>query len=276
MEIFQEFDIDSKGFLTRSDARRIMNMIGEEVDEKDLDEMMKMMDPEATGIILTTQFVNALLYPPPLFENPFIEPGCTANQLPVRKRAELQANAYDDVEQEMARASAERRLIFNEVNAEGRIKPAEIKRIFSRFQAIDRSNKGLIKYQDFLVVMQRPDSESSRRLFSLCDKEGSGEVDLKEFILGLTQFTDASPEDRVKFAFKLFDTDNSGYIDRKELTRVVKSSAPTSAIPQWINRRVDELYDSVGLKRDAQIDMATFLVVAKKNPLMIAPVLDDV
>ena len=251
-------------------------MIGEEVDEKDLDEMMKMMDPEATGIILTTQFVNALLYPPPLFENPFIEPGCTANQLPVRKRAELQANAYDDVEQEMARASAERRLIFNEVNAEGRIKPAEIKRIFSRFQAIDRSNKGLIKYQDFLVVMQRPDSESSRRLFSLCDKEGSGEVDLKEFILGLTQFTDASPEDRVKFAFKLFDTDNSGYIDRKELTRVVKSSAPTSAIPQWINRRVDELYDSVGLKRDAQIDMATFLVVAKKNPLMIAPVLDDV
>lgn len=183
--------------------------------------------------------------------------------------------ARDDVQSELNRAADERRMLFQEVTSEGRMKANDIKKIFGRFHELDKEKKGSLNYPNFLLAMQRADSESSRRLFDLLDKDCSGELDLKEFILGLSQFTDAPKEDRVRFTFKLFDTDNSGTIDREELTKIVRSAAPTSAQPQWISMRVNELYDSVGLGHGSLIDLETFIQLAKKNEHFIAPVIDD-
>ena len=223
-----------------------------------------------TGGVTSEQFVEGLLHPSPLFQNPSIVPGSVA-ALPSRRKIKQ----ADDLQAELSRAADERRMLYQEVMADGRLKAGEIKKIFARFHEIDKDKKGVIQYSSFLVAMQREDTESSRRLFDLCDKDGSGEIDLKEFILGLSQFTDASKDDRVKFAFKLFDADNSGKIDREELTKIVRSTAPTSAQPQWITRRVDELYESVGLEPDSLIDLATFVELAKKNEHIIAPVIDE-
>jgi Ca2+-binding EF-hand superfamily protein len=136
---------------------------------------------------------------------------------------------------------------------------------------MDKRNKGVVTYQDFLVGMDRKDTESSRRLFNLIDKDGSGEVDLKEFMLGLSHVTQSSQEERVQFAFNLFDSDKNGIIDRSELTKIVRMSSPLSAQPQWIERRVDEVYESLHLRRNLNIDFDTFLLLAKENPDLITP-----
>ena len=274
--IFDEFDADNKDFLSRSDLRRVMNVIDEAVTEEDLEQMMKLMDPQGTGVIMREQFIDVYMNPIPLFHNPDIEPG-SAVGLPIRRtQADSHHYSVDDVQSQLNRASEERRLLYDEVMAQGTLKPSDIKKIFSRFQAIDTKDRGKITYPDFLIAMQREDSESSERFFNLCDKDGSGEIDLREFVLALSQLTDSSRDDRVKFAFKLFDTDNSGYIDRHELASIVKSAAPTAAMPQWINKRVGELYESVDLEYGALIDLDTFVHLARKNPSIIAPVIDIV
>ena len=69
-EIFKEIDLDKKGHISKADLRHLMNMIGEKVDESDIDEMMRLVDPENTGSVTSEQFVESFMYPSALFYNP--------------------------------------------------------------------------------------------------------------------------------------------------------------------------------------------------------------
>ena len=270
-EIFLGMDADEKGFLSRSDLRNLMNTIGEDVDEEDLDAMIGMSNPSASGQVSAEEFISMFMNPPALFQNPQVAPGSAPVKLPVVKRPTTDLRILDNVELELNRAAEERRQLYRELLSEGKLTGGEIRKIFSRFQTMDKRNKGVVTYQDFLVGMDRKDTESSRRLFNLIDKDGSGEVDLKEFMLGLSHVTQSSQEERVQFAFNLFDSDKNGIIDRSELTKIVRMSSPLSAQPQWIERRVDEVYESLHLRRNLNIDFDTFLLLAKENPDLITP-----
>ena len=274
-DIFVEFDTDGKGFLIRSDIRRMMNNIGEAIDEEDLDNIMKLLDPDGTGAVTVEQFIDSFMSPSPLFHNPDVLPGSNAT-LPVRRtqRRIGALSPIDDVDTEIARANNERKMLYMEVMSTGKLKSTDIRLIFNRFKAVDTEGKGKLNYEQFLEGMGRVDSAASRHMFALCDKDGSGELELREFVLGLVNLTDTTRDDRVQFAFKLFDTDNSGYIDRNELTSIVKSACPGSTLPAWIRKRVDELYDSINLPKGALIDLPTFKTLAEKNPKLIAPAIE--
>ena len=53
----------------------------------------------------------------------------------------------------------------------------------------------------------------------------SGLIDLKEFIVGLCNVGNEARDNKVKFAFQIFDLDGSGYIDVEELKKIVKVSS---------------------------------------------------
>jgi serine/threonine-protein phosphatase 2B regulatory subunit len=276
-DIFSEFDTDNKGFLIRSDIRRMMNNIGEAANEDDLDSIMKLLDPDGTGAVTIEQFIDFFMSPTPLFQNPDVAPGSNAT-LPVRRtqRRPETLSPVDDIDTELNRANNERKMLFLEVMSSGKLKSSDIRLIFNRFKAVDTEGKGKLSYEQFLEGMGRTDSVSSRRMFDLCDKDGSGELELREFVLGLVNLTDTTRDDRVQFAFKLFDTDSSGYIDRTELTSIVKSACPASALPAWIRKRVDELYESINLPKGALIDLPTFETLAHKNPKLITPAIESI
>ena len=69
-EIFHQIDVDKKGFINRADVRRLMGMVGESVDEVDIDEMMRLIDSENTGSISLDQFIESFMNPGALFINP--------------------------------------------------------------------------------------------------------------------------------------------------------------------------------------------------------------
>ena len=57
----------------------------------------------------------------------------------------------------------------------------------------------------------------------MLDSDCNGEVDFKEFVLGLAELTcdpEADMERKLKFAFKVYDIDNDGYIAVDELFTV--------------------------------------------------------
>ena len=54
------------------------------------------------------------------------------------------------------------------------------------------------------------------------DYDGSGELDFEEFVSGMSKFS--SSEDReakLRFAFKIYDIDNDGFISNGELYQVI-------------------------------------------------------
>ena len=53
------------------------------------------------------------------------------------------------------------------------------------------------------------------------DDDKSGEVDFNEFLQGLSLFsTKGEKEEKLRFAFKIYDMDNDGYISNGELYQV--------------------------------------------------------
>lgn len=45
------------------------------------------------------------------------------------------------------------------------------------------------------------------RVFQIFDKDHSGAISLQEFIDAIHQFAGQSPEDKIKFLFKVYDID---------------------------------------------------------------------
>lgn len=47
----------------------------------------------------------------------------------------------------------------------------------------------------------------TNRVFQIFDKDNSGSISLHEFIDAIHQFAGQSPEDKIKFLFKVYDID---------------------------------------------------------------------
>ena len=55
-------------------------------------------------------------------------------------------------------------------------------------------------------------------VFQLFDADRSGQIDVREFMISLTNFAGASKDDKLKFAFMIFDEDGNGVITKQEVT----------------------------------------------------------
>ena len=55
----------------------------------------------------------------------------------------------------------------------------------------------------------------------MLDQDESGEIDFKEFVQGMSQFSSqGDKETKLRFAFRIYDMDNDGFISNGELFQV--------------------------------------------------------
>merc|ERR550537_793790 len=80
--------------------------------------------------------------------------------------------------------------VMQEFAGEG-MQPAQIKKYYQRFVEVDTDGSGLIGYEEFLQVLEAEDTSMHRRLFQMFDDDNSGEISLKEFIVGISSYTSA-------------------------------------------------------------------------------------
>ena len=55
------------------------------------------------------------------------------------------------------------------------------------------------------------------------DTDNNGFLDFREFLLAVDLVAARTPEEKLIWAFKMYDVDNSGVIDRREMENVMKS-----------------------------------------------------
>merc|ERR1712115_397734 len=60
-------------------------------------------------------------------------------------------------------------------------------------------------------------------VFRTFDSDKNGFVDFKEFLLAIDVTSSGTPEEKLNWAFSMYDVDGNGWIDLVELTRIVKS-----------------------------------------------------
>ena len=169
---------------------------------------------------------------------------------------------------------------------------------FKQFTAVDHQKTGKMNMKQFLrimgveVVIRCVPAQSSRhdgmvtlcwlflnllqatgeykRLFSLFDIDNSGSIDVKEFMLGLSNFASDDKEKRVKFCFMLYDEDNNGFITEEELISVLKANH-MAADDQQVMRKAKTIMRQADANNDGRISPEEFVIIAKKFPNILFP-----
>lgn len=102
-----------------------------------------------------------------------------------------------------------------------------------RFRKLDLDNSGALSVDEFMSLPELQQNPLVQRVIDIFDADGNGEVDFKEFIQGVSQFSVKGDKlSKLRFAFRIYDMDNDGYISNGELFQV--SENEMRAELEWI------------------------------------------
>ncbi|CAE8604381.1 unnamed protein product [Polarella glacialis] len=303
-EAFQTFDLDSNRFVGAAEIAHILKIIGEEVTDEEIDEMIRMCDSDGDGQVTFDEFYKMMTTPPPPLPPAAVQrkaktkgvqsggakkyaksiTGGPSDSLGAADIAQNKGNwkaqqkaASNASEQAQAMRSMSVEMLIKKLSGGmGKIKPSQIKKIYKRFQDIDIDKSGAIDYEEFIQAMEMDDSVMAGQMFRVFDMDGSGSIELKEFIVVLSRYTSAAKSEKLKFAFMMFDEDGSSLIERRELIEMLRASFVVEGYSsEELEERADRVFDFLNLPRDGAIGYEDFLKLATAKNGLVYPVEEE-
>lgn len=135
----------------------------------------------------------------------------------------------------------------------------EIKRLGKRFRKLDIDGSGALSKEEFMQIADLQQNPLVQRVIDLFDTDGNGEVDFKEFIEGISQFSvRGDKEAKLKFAFKVYDMDRDGYISNGELFLVLKMMVGNNLKDTQLQQIVDKTIINADKDGDGKINYEEF------------------
>mmetsp|Transcript_81522 Transcript_81522/g.264114 ORF Transcript_81522/g.264114 Transcript_81522/m.264114 type:complete len:382 (-) Transcript_81522:55-1200(-) len=314
-QAFDTFDLDRNRFVGAAELQHILQLIGEEVTDEEIDEMIRICDTDGDGQVTFDEFYKMMTEPePPKPPQPAQErqrarhapaaaskkyrrsataksllspdtevladdsPGAGARRT---KTASQQVDSLLAAETAQAQASKMRAdsvetLVRKLSGGLNRIKPSQIKKVYKRFMEIDADNSGAIEEKEFMQALGMENNMVSKRMFRVFDMDESGSIELKEFIVMLSRYTTAARSEKLKFAFMMFDEDGSGFIERNELVEMLRASFVVEGYSQAeLEDRADRVFDTLNLPRNGAISYQDFQKLSKVQNGLIYPLEEE-
>lgn len=104
-----------------------------------------------------------------------------------------------------------------------KFKPSEVLRLKQIFDTIDIDHSGSIGLKELLNHLDiETNNKFSKRVFSIFDEDGSGQVDFREFVLSIWNYCTLSQATLALFAFDLYDADRTGFLSPAEIEGILK------------------------------------------------------
>ncbi|KAL3714311.1 hypothetical protein ACJRO7_006268 [Eucalyptus globulus] len=154
----------------------------------------------------------------------------------------------------------------------------EVKALYVLFKKLSSSivADGLIHKEEFQLALFR--NRNCRnlfadRIFDLFDMKGNGVIEFGEFVRSLGIFHPNAPiEEKIAFAFRLYDLRHTGYIEREELKEMVLALLHESDLElsdDVVETIVDKAFREADTKDDGRIDREEWEDFVSKNPSLI-------
>jgi serine/threonine-protein phosphatase 2B regulatory subunit len=258
-EAFKAFDLDKNNFIGAAEIRHILINIGEQVSDEEVDEMIRMVDKDGDGQVSWDEFyamVTGGKKPPAGFGSGGDKGASGAVVVPTGQNVVQARNAKKTALEDFAK--------------DNNLKPESIKKAYKRFQAADKDKSGLIDYTEFCEILQVDPSPQCEGVFQLYDYDKTGQVDAREFLIAVSNYTGAGKEDKLKFAFMAFDGEGNGVITKAELLKILKANHMASHDVE-VARKADTIMSQADKDGDGVITFDEFVVVSKKFPNILFP-----
>lgn len=151
----------------------------------------------------------------------------------------------------------------------------EIRRLGKRFRKLDLDNSGALSLDEFLSLPELQQNPLVQRVIDIFDEDGNGEVDFKEFIQGVSQFSvKGDKESKLRFAFRIYDMDNDGYISNGELFQVLKMMVGNNLKDTQLQQIVDKTILFADKDEDGKINFEEFCSVVGNTDIHKKMVVD--
>lgn len=109
------------------------------------------------------------------------------------------------------------------------------------------------------------------RMIAILDEDGGGDVDFQEFVSGLSAFSSkGNKEQKLRFAFKVYDIDRDGYISNGELFIVLKMMVGSNLKDQQLQQIVDKTIMEADLDRDGKISFEEFTKMVENTDVSMS------
>jgi len=113
-------------------------------------------------------------------------------------------------------------------------------------------------------------------VFNVFDENKNGTIDFKEFIGALSITSRGRIEEKLKWAFQLYDINGDGFITYDEMLQIVRSIyrmtgdmvklPPDEATPE---KRVEKIFRNMDRDQDAKLTFDEFVEGSKQDPTIV-------
>jgi len=145
-----------------------------------------------------------------------------------------------------------------------------IKDLKELFMAMDDNNDGTLSVGELREGLEKAGVAVPADLAAMMeriDTDGSGVIDYSEFMAATLDKREWVAEDACWRAFKTFDQDGSGSIDKEELMKLLGGSTVVNDMQiKYTAKEVDAIMKEVDLNGDGKIDFEEFMAMMRKMP----------
>ncbi|KAF3849561.1 hypothetical protein F7725_019280 [Dissostichus mawsoni] len=116
----------------------------------------------------------------------------------------------------------------------------------------------IVRHPDNFTMQFFPYGDASKfaqHAFRTFDKNSDGTIDFREFICALSITSRGSFEQKLNWAFNMYDLDGDGKITRVEMLEIIE--------------RVDKIFSKMDKNNDDQISLDEFKEAAKSDPSIV-------
>lgn len=109
------------------------------------------------------------------------------------------------------------------------------------------------------------------RMIAIFDEDGGGDVDFQEFVSGLSAFSSkGNKEEKLRFAFKVYDIDRDGYISNGELFIVLKMMVGNNLKDVQLQQIVDKTIMEADKDQDGKISFEEFTDMVENTDVSLS------
>ena len=280
-DAFTFLDLDKNGFIGAAEIRHILICMGELITDEEVDEMIRMVDTDGDGQVSFQEFFLLVVHPDPgapdfnpekMKEHAAPPPPDGSSKIQV---AEAKMSAAE--RGKLMALKQEKKKLLGQFAEENRVRATFIRETYDRWRKLCRDSKELgddeVTFDEWIRCARvEPTGENKElfRLYDAADGVAHGTIDMREFLLGINNFSGESRENKVTFTFKLYDEDNNGFLVEEELVKILRATHMATDDKQVL-KKAKTILRQVDKDGDGKVSREEFAVVAEKFPNILFP-----